>query len=212
VSSARADILARVRTAAGAREPTAAQARLSERPRGPLPRLEGALLDRFEARLSLAAATVARVESAASLPQAVSEYLDAQGVHSDIVLAAHELLDVDGWPAGRGAVRRALRAEDAVGVTVAECAVAETGSLVMLSGPHTPTAFNFLPETCICAVRTADVVAHLEDVWLRLRERGLAMPRALNFVTGPSRTADVEQTIQLGAHGPRRLHVLLVGA
>jgi len=54
------------------------------------------------------------------------------------------------------------------------------------------------------------LVKHIEDVWARLRECCSDWPRTVNIITGPSRTADIEQTIQLGAHGPRRLHVLLV--
>jgi L-lactate dehydrogenase complex protein LldG len=53
------------------------------------------------------------------------------------------------------------------------------------------------------------VVAAYEDGWDRLREGG-GMPRAINFITGPSRTGDIEQRIELGAHGPRRLHIILV--
>ena len=51
-----------------------------------------------------------------------------------------------------------------------------------------------------------------EDAWDRLRaaEGEGRLPRTVNFITGPSRTGDIEQTIQMGAHGPRRLHVILV--
>jgi len=52
----------------------------------------------------------------------------------------------------------------------------------------------------------------MEDAWALLRAERCSLPRATNIITGPSRTADVEQTIQLGAHGPRRLHVLLMGS
>lgn len=95
-------------------------------------------------------------------------------------------------------------------MTVAFAGVAETGSLVMLSGPETPTTLNFLPEHCLVVLERSRLVANLEDVWPLLRGIGPKPPRAVNFVTGPSRTADVEQTIQLGAHGPRRLQVYLV--
>jgi L-lactate dehydrogenase complex protein LldG len=54
------------------------------------------------------------------------------------------------------------------------------------------------------------VVRHFEDVWAQWRESGRTMPRTINIIAGPSRTAHIEQTIQLGAHGPRRLHILLV--
>ncbi len=54
------------------------------------------------------------------------------------------------------------------------------------------------------------IVRHLEDLWAQLRARLDGMPRAVSLITGPSKTADVEQTMQYGAHGPRRLHVILV--
>jgi L-lactate dehydrogenase complex protein LldG len=84
---------------------------------------------------------------------------------------------------------------------------------MLLSGPTHPTTLNFLPEVHIVVLRAADVVGPYENAWARVRtarDNG-AMPRTVNFVTGPSRTADIEQTIQLGAHGPRRLHIILVG-
>jgi L-lactate dehydrogenase complex protein LldG len=83
---------------------------------------------------------------------------------------------------------------------------------MLVSGAHTPTTLNFLPETHIVVVRRDQVVATYEDGWDRLRAatKTEALPRAINFVTGPSRTADIEQHIELGAHGPRRLHIVLV--
>jgi L-lactate dehydrogenase complex protein LldG len=110
------------------------------------------------------------------------------------------------------------RAEDGdqVGVTACFAAVAETGTLMLLSGPESPTRNNFLPDTHVVVLRASQVVASYEDGWAALREAGrrpeggFAMPRTVNFITGPSRTADVEQRLELGAHGPRRLHIVLV--
>ena len=83
---------------------------------------------------------------------------------------------------------------------------------MLISGAQTPTTLNFLPETHIVVVHRDQVVATYEDGWDRLRAGKTAevLPRAINFVTGPSRTADIEQHIELGAHGPRRLHIVLV--
>ena len=114
------------------------------------------------------------------------------------------------WPADWELARRPAAGDDHVSVTGAFAAIAETGSLVMLSGPGHPTSLNFLPDDHIVVLRASQVVAHMEDVWALLRARDGGMPRTVNIITGPSRTADVEQTIQLGAHGPRRLHVVLV--
>jgi len=80
----------------------------------------------------------------------------------------------------------------------------------LLSGAHSPTTLNFLPDVHIVIVRRQQIVTHIEDVWRRMRSEVNEVPRTINFITGPSRTADIEQTIQLGAHGPRSLHVVLV--
>src|SRR5262249_2418505 len=91
-------------------------------------------------------------------------------------------------------------------------AVAETGTVVMTSGADNPTSLNFLPDNHIVVLEAKDVVGDYETVWQRLRDKFGAgtMPRAVNLITGPSRSADIEQTLILGAHGPRRLHVILV--
>jgi len=103
------------------------------------------------------------------------------------------------------------RAEDsdAAGITASFAAIAETGTLMLTSGPEAPTRNNFLPDTHVVVLRASQVVAAYEDGWDRLRAAG-AMPRTVNFITGPSRTGDIEQRIVLGAHGPRRLHIVLI--
>jgi len=92
-------------------------------------------------------------------------------------------------------------------------AVAETGTLVLTSGADNPTTLNFLPDNHIVVVDAKDVAGDFETVWRKLRETYGAgiMPRTVNLITGPSRSADIEQTLILGAHGPRRLHVIIVG-
>ncbi len=83
---------------------------------------------------------------------------------------------------------------------------------MLTSGPERPTTLNFLPETHIVLLTADQVVGGMEEAWAKLRERygrGV-MPRTVNLITGPSRSADIEQTLQMGAHGPRRLHIILV--
>ena len=100
-----------------------------------------------------------------------------------------------------------------VSVSHAFAGVAETGTLVMASGPDNPTTLNFLPDTHVVVVDAKDITGDYETVWARVREAyGIdALPRAINLITGPSRSADIAQILILGAHGPRRLHVLIVG-
>ena len=92
---------------------------------------------------------------------------------------------------------------------MAYAGIAETGSLVMLSSAETPMTTNFLPDNFICILKTQDILNDMEALWARMNNEQRTMPRSINIITGPSRTADVEQIIQMGAHGPRRVHVIL---
>ena len=156
-------------------------------------------------------ATVARVNSPGAVPEAVARYLAAENLPADLVLAPDLSLDDILWDARPLLRTRRGRAEagDTVSLTRCFVAIAETGTLMLISGAETPTTLNFLPDTHIVLVYADQVVATYEDGWDRLRTDG-GMPRAINFITGPSRTGDIEQRIELGAHGPRRLHIILI--
>ena len=128
---------------------------------------------------------------------------------SDPVLAALP------WDTAPTLQRRIGRAgpHDRAALSRAVTAAAETGTLVLVSGADNPTTLAFLPETHFILVRAGDVVGSYEEAFDRLRaiygEGNL--PRSVNLISGPSRTADIEQTIVRGAHGPKRLHVVILG-
>ena len=214
-------ILARLRAArppgpAGERaneQPLGVEARLRERPVGPQPSQggAGARLAVFTDRLEAAAATWTRAADGRAAVEAIADYLNEKGVVEPPIAADHPALRALPWPVGRRPAAQQARGDTAAALTVAALGIAETGSLLLCAGPQTPTRLNFLPDILICLLASDALVDHLEDAWAWLRARG-PLPRAVNLVTGPSRTADVEQTIQLGAHGPRHLHVVLVDA
>ena len=156
--------------------------------------------------------TVTRVAALSGVPEAVAQYLAAENLPAELVMAPDPSLDLIPWESRPLLqIRRGrAEAEDQVGLTPCHAAIAETGTLMLISGPHSPTTLNFLPETHIVVVRGDQVVATYEDGWDRLRASHSTLPRVVNFITGPSRTADIEQHIELGAHGPRRLHIVLV--
>jgi L-lactate dehydrogenase complex protein LldG len=156
-------------------------------------------------------ATVARVATAAEVPGAVADYLSRQNLPARLVMTPDPRLNDIPWDARPLLEIRKGRAEDgdAAGITASFAAIAETGTLMLLSGPESPTRNNFLPDTHVVVLRASQVVAAYEDGWDRLRATG-AMPRTVNFITGPSRTGDIEQRLVLGAHGPRRLHIVLI--
>ncbi len=162
--------------------------------------------------------TVERVPDLAGVPAAITDYLAAQNLPAKLVMAPHPELEGLDWSQRPLLEReaRAARDGDQVSLQHAWAGVAETGTLLFPSDPVRPATLNLLPDTEIVLLHASAIVGAYEDAWDRLRaERtdpltGGFMPRNLMFVTGPSRSADIEQTLELGAHGPRRLHILLV--
>ena len=176
--------------------------------------------DRVELFVKMAEAvqtTVVRVASDRDVPDAVARYLAAENLPAELKMAPDPGLDALPWHERPLLQVQRGKAEpgDAVSLTPCLAAVAETGTLMLTSGEATPTTLNFLPDTHIVVVRGWQVVATYEDGWDLLRAQSAdklwGLPRTVNFITGPSRTGDIEQRIELGAHGPRRLHVILVG-
>ncbi len=164
------------------------------------------LVDKFLLQLEKAVGTIHQLTNIAEIPSAVTRFLQQNQFFNQVVMDSH--LQSLNWPTDLEIAYRQALPDDKVSVTGAFAGVAETGSLVLLSSTESPTTLNFLPEAHIVILFTKDIVAHIEDVWPRLRE--MPTPRTVNFITGPSRTADIEQTLQLGAHGPKKLHVILV--
>ncbi|MCC7487715.1 MAG: LUD domain-containing protein [Burkholderiales bacterium] len=215
--SARESILARIRARQGkAREATAAEraavaAHIAAHRENARPREEGwDLVARFREQALKLSSTVDAVEALAAVPAAVARYLESNALPR-AAACWPELAQLDWRGAGISVEVRAARDGDPAGVTGAYCAIAETGTLMMLSGSRTPATTSLLPETHIAVVRAARVVRGMEEAWQLMRGELGEPPRAVSFVSGPSRTADIEQTVTLGAHGPYRVHVILVG-
>jgi L-lactate dehydrogenase complex protein LldG len=158
-------------------------------------------------------ATVARV-APDEVADEVSAYLMRNNLPAQAAMAPSPLLDRYDWASQKMLALRRGRGEgsDQVSITGAFAGIAETGTLVMVSGPDHPVSLNLLPDTHVVVLREDDIVAGYEDVWARLRERygKDTMPRTVNTITGPSRTGDIEQAMELGAHGPRRMHIIVV--
>jgi len=213
--SARANILSRIRTRQGkavtvrASEREAVARYLADHPQGPRPQTGNDVLARFRARALGLATTIDELQSPAEVPAAVARYLRGLGL-APVAVCWPEFAALDWRAQGLSLEPRAARGDDLVGITGAFCAIAETGTLMMCSGPDTPPAASLLPETHIAVLRRDRIVAGMEDAWALLRREHGTLPRAVNFISGPSRTADIEQTVTLGAHGPYRVHILLV--
>jgi L-lactate dehydrogenase complex protein LldG len=158
--------------------------------------------------------SVTAVADLDAVPGAVADYLAAQNLPGRVVMAPHPELQAIPWSARPLLEIREGRAEgsDAVSVQHGFAGIAETGTLMLPSAPERPVTLNLLADTEVVVLRASAVVGAYEEGWDRLRAEIGAMPRNVMFITGPSRSADIEQTLELGAHGPRRLHVVLVGA
>lgn len=213
--SARETILSRIRRAQGRGgsrpsqpERAAIDTYLRAHPRGTLPPLEDDLVARFRARAEALLCTCDEVAVAGDVPAAVARYLRAANLPLSGCVWP-KLASLDWTSAGLSLEARSALDSDAVGVTGALAAIAETGTLMLASGRDSPATVSLLPETHVAIVPAARVVPHMEDAWDLARAELGELPRAVNFVSGPSRTADIDQRIVLGAHGPYRVHIVI---
>lgn len=222
MTSARDDILRSIRRSLGvsggeAPRRAAVAERLDKAPAGVIPGLaQGDAAHRlalFKAKLEAAAASVAAVAHASDVPAEIARYLREHNLPATLRRGADRRLANMPW--GRTPLEvseGASQGDDLNAVSMALAGIAETGTLALVSGADNPTTLNFLPDNHIVVVEAGEIVADMESCWERLRARfGKGdMPRVVNLVTGPSRSADIEQTLLLGAHGPRRLHVVVI--
>jgi L-lactate dehydrogenase complex protein LldG len=174
-----------------------------------------ALIELMTTMLVNQGAEVTRASTPEDAVRALAEDLRTHDLPFILRMGSDTTLEALPWNAAPALQRPISRAEpeDRAALTRAVVAAAETGTLFLVSGADNPTTLAFLPETHFILIRTGDVVGSYEDAFDRLRAiygEG-RLPRTVNLISGPSRTADIEQTIVRGAHGPKRLHVLLLG-
>lgn len=223
--SARDAILAQIRRSLGALDTdltrrAAVADRLQRAPNGVIPARGQLPMDEriklFLAKAQAAQATTATVASPAEVPARVAAYLRHHTLPPALRMGEDPRLTGLDWTSQPQLTlaHGPSTGDDPVCISHADAAVAETGTLVLFSGPDNPTTLNFLPDVHIILVEAADVVGDLEAVWASMRAHlGVGvLPRTVNLVTGPSRSADIEQTLLLGAHGPRSLHVMMIGS
>lgn len=217
-------ILGRVKKSLGvsarsdARAPTVA-ARLADRPRHQVPERalqpRAALLAQFRDFLRAQPADVIEAASAEAVPEAIAQALRTANLPSRVRMGRDPALAAMPWERAASLERRygPAEASDEIGLSRALAGVAETGTLVLASGADNPVTLAFLPPVHIVVVAEADIVGCYEDAFAIVRETlgSGRMPRTLNLVSGPSRTADIGGRIVIGAHGPRRLMVVIVG-
>ena len=220
--SAREDILSNIRRSLGvngreAPRISAVQERLRAAPRGVLP-LRGQVsgderVALFRAEAERVAATVAEVARPQDIVNEAARYLREHNLPATLRMGADaRLAELDLSETAIEVTHGPSQGDDLNGLSHAFGAIAETGTIAMTSGPGNPTTLNFLPDNHIVVLREADLMGDAESLWDRLRAAyGKAVaPRTVNLITGPSRSGDIEQQIVLGAHGPRRLHIIIL--
>jgi L-lactate dehydrogenase complex protein LldG len=226
--SSRDDILGRVRAKLGRNESNAASGRaaiaatLAVRMQGPRPLLDdekstparrqpaGAsqLTSRFIDKSLAYSSSVDQVASLADVPVAIAKYLQDRQLPAQAVVWP-QLAALDWADAGLTVAARGAEDADLVGITGCFCAIAETGTLMLCGAADKPASVSLLPETHIAIVPVSRIVAGMEEAFALARDELGLLPRAVNFISGPSRTGDIEQTIVLGAHGPYRVHLVI---
>ena len=194
------------------------ETRLKDAPPGVVPkRGQGDLparLATFKAEAERAQASLAEVAGWADAPAEIARFLRENNCPATLRMGADPRLAAAPWSeTSLEILHGPSDGRDVNTVSAAFAGIAETGSLALVSGADNPTTLNFLPDNHIVLLPRDAILADYESAFAKLRGaygKGGA-PRTLNFITGPSRSADIEQTLLLGAHGPRRLHIVTVG-
>jgi len=177
------------------------------------PRAE--LIKLFQTMLEMAGAKVARVRALKGLPEAIAAQLRDNGLPPRVRFGADPVFDgLRAEPNGLEVLHGPAEPDDTAGLSHAIAGAAETGTLFLVSGPQNPSTLNFLPGTHLIVIAAASIAGSYEEAWAKLRSvyGSGNLPRTVNLISGPSRTADIEQTIVMGAHGPRNLFVVIVGS
>lgn len=219
--SAREAMLARIRAKVAkgpedVRRATVDQ-RIAQHPRNLIPERgigdEAHRLAVFTEMMEAVGGSVEILDHMEDVPQAVAEYLRNSNLPAHVRRGADPVLAKLPWHRGGALEVAEGRAQDSdrASVTRAFAGVAESGTIIQVSGADNPTTLNFLPEVHIVVLEASAIFASYEEAWTKLRAafgEGV-MPRTVNMISGPSRTGDIEQTIVRPAHGPKNMHVIV---
>lgn len=221
-TSDRDTIIAAIRNSLGARgdEPGRrgiVRSRIERSPIGIIPERAGydlaERIDQFTASLKSQNAVVQEIENLKALPAAIVEQLSEFNLPARLRHGDDPVLSSLDWSETLVEIKTgAIQPDDTTALSRATTAAAETGTLILTSGTNNPSTLNFLPKTHLVVLMANDLCGSYEDAWGRLRAiyGHRRLPRMVNYVSGPSASADIEQTLIRGAHGPRQLAVFLV--
>jgi L-lactate dehydrogenase complex protein LldG len=168
----------------------------------------------FTEMMEAVGGTVEVLDDINDVPHSVADYLRQGNLPAHIRRGSDDVLAKLPWHRGGAleVVEGRAAETDRASITRAFAGIAESGTIIQISGSENPTTLNFLPEAHIAVLEVASIFASYEEAWTKLRGQfgeGV-MPRTVNMISGPSRTADIEQTIVRPAHGPKNMHVIIV--
>lgn len=210
-SSSRSEILGRVKAATGgAVPPQGADGWEQSRPKPIRIPISGDIVSHFIAKAESNLINVRQIHALSDVPAAVSDILARSNIAPDISVAP--VLSSLPWPKTMEVRSARARLDEKLAVTRAIGAIAETGSVVLCSGENAPSSLNYAPEVSVIVLDSADITPYLEDGLARVKSACEPWPRAVNVVSGPSRTADVAGIVVRPAHGPKTVHLLIVSA
>lgn len=202
--SAREDILSAIRTR---------RVRTAPRPTpygAPAPGND--LVAQFTAQARRVDAEVQVLASLADVPGAIAQILRDKNMEAMIHVPDHSPLSGLDWKTAPNlSLECKLPGPDDAALTLVPFGIAETGTLANPARTGTPASWHFRPGLEIAVIHAGDILPHMENALARIKQSG-ALPHTINFVTGPSRTGDIEQTLELGAHGPKALAILIIRA
>jgi L-lactate dehydrogenase complex protein LldG len=168
------------------------------------------LVEYFRRVLSAHNTTVSSIEAITELPQAVADYLSHLTVDPIIFGGENPLLNTLAWSrVGLQWEQSEFTHDGQVAIASADYGIADTGTVVLQSSAKNPTRNNFLAEHHIVVLNKETILPYSEDVWAAMLANNPVLPRAINFISGPSSSADVGLKLEYGAHGPRTLAVFL---
>jgi L-lactate dehydrogenase complex protein LldG len=219
--STREAMLARIRSKVAKAPEEARRAAVDERiathPRNLIPERgigdEAHRIAVFVEMMQAVGGSVEMLDDVNDVPQSVAAYLRNSNLPAHVRRGADPLLAKLPWHRGGALEVVEGRAQDTdrASITRAFAGVAESGTILQVSGADNPTTLNFLPEVHIVVLEASSIFASYEEAWTKLRAafgEGV-MPRTVNMISGPSRTGDIEQTIVRPAHGPKNMHVII---
>lgn len=209
VDAARAKILARIR--AGVASVAAGSATTPVR--SPESADRGAVIERFRRHAHEAAATTERISAFTDIPVSAARYLRGQGLPPQALIAddIRARGGFDEWVEEFAVIDRPIQPDGDTVVTGCFAGIADAGAIVTVSAAGYPVARNFLAKTHLAVVPARRIFADHDALWRCFDEEfGDSRPRMMNWIVGPSRTADLGVPSKLGAHGPARVHILIV--